>query len=264
MSGSGNDFVMLDGRDTKAGDWPPEQVAAICDRRQGVGADGLVILTPEGPQRIRMEYWNCDGSRAAMCGNAALCATRLAVTLGMARPEDMLLLTDAGSFRTRCLPAGEEAELDLPDVAVPVPAGAVKLEKGEKLAFLAQVGVPHLVVRVDTLEQPELMERGRTLRSHPALGSEGANVNFVAPANGSSGGWCLRTYERGVEGETWACGTGAVAAAIGLAHLGQATLPVRIQTRSKRWLEVAATLSGTVARGVRLKGEGRLVFQGLF
>ena len=96
MTGSGNDFVMLDGRFTSPDRWPATRVAAICDRRSGVGADGLVILTPDAPGRVRMTYWNSDGSRAAMCGNAARCSTRLAVYLELAEPGDLCLLTDAG------------------------------------------------------------------------------------------------------------------------------------------------------------------------
>ena len=89
MTGSGNDFVMLDGRGTEPDRWPATRVAAICDRRTGVGADGLVILTPDGPGKVTMAFWNSDGSRAAMCGNAALCSARLAVYLEMAPAGDL-------------------------------------------------------------------------------------------------------------------------------------------------------------------------------
>jgi diaminopimelate epimerase len=264
MCGSGNDFIMLDGRHSQAGEWSSQAIAELCDRRRGIGADGFAILTPVGQGQVRMEFWNCDGSRAAMCGNAALCCTRLAAALGLAPAEGMQLVTDAGVFATRCLPEQDQAELQIPDFALPqTVSAAVGLEGGEEVAFTARVGVPHLVVRVADLETPALMARGRYLRSHPSLGPEGANVNFVAPVNNGGHGWRLRTYERGVEAETLACGTGAVAAAVGLAHLGLDTLPVRIQTRGGRWLEVSGDLAPGSASRVRLSGEGRLVFHGV-
>jgi len=98
MSGSGNDFVMLDGRWAEPDSWTPERIRAVCDRRTGIGADGLVILTPEGGGRVRMDFWNCDGSRADMCGNAALCSTRLAAFLELAPAEGMTLVTRAATL----------------------------------------------------------------------------------------------------------------------------------------------------------------------
>lgn len=261
MSGSGNDFIMLDGRHTTPADWPADRIVALCDRRHGVGADGLVILTPEGAGRIRMDFWNCDGSRADMCGNAALCSTRLAAFLEMAPAEGMQLVTRAGTFPTRCRPVGQEAELNLPDFALPTGPAAIRLQSGERVGMLATVGVPHLVLEVEDLEREGLMQRGRSLRSDPGLGPAGANVNFVASVAGGS--CALRTYERGVEGETLACGTGAVAAAVLLAHSGRGRLPMDILSRGGRILHIAATLSEGRATQVWLAGEGRLVFTGV-
>ena len=102
MTGSGNDFIILDGRESAESAWTPARIAGVCDRRNGVGADGLVMLAPEH-DGIRMHYWNADGSRAAMCGNAALCSARLAVRLGLARQERIRLLTDAGPVESRCV-----------------------------------------------------------------------------------------------------------------------------------------------------------------
>lgn len=263
MTGSGNDFVMLDGRTTTSADWPSEQVQAVCDRRLGIGADGLVILSQEG-RRVRMDFWNCDGSRADMCGNAALCSTRLAATLGLAAPEEVVLATGAGTFPARCLPGpGEQAELHLPDFELPARPPGFEPREGESDAWLATVGVPHLVLEVADLERPDLMGRGRILRFDAAAGPAGANVNFVASVVGANGPrWCLRTYERGVEGETLACGTGAVAAAVALAAQGLATMPVTVVTRSGRPLHIRASLTGGRATDVWLAGEGRLVFRG--
>jgi diaminopimelate epimerase len=266
MSGSGNDFVILDGRDTAEADWSEDRIRWLCDRRLGVGADGMVILTAEGGDAVRMDFWNCDGSRANMCGNAALCSTRLAARLGLAPPENMRLVTRAGTFPTRCvLGEAEEAELNLPDFALLEPPPGLALVAGEAAAVLATVGVPHLVLEVSDLERAGLMDRGRELRSHPALGPLGANVNFVSSAAGASDGaaWRLRTYERGVEGETLACGTGAVAAAVALVRSGRAHMPVSLVTRSGLTLRIKATLSNASASDVWLAGEGRLVFRGV-
>lgn len=262
MSGSGNDFVVLDGRHTRPEELTPEVIRERCDRRFGIGADGLVLLTPEGNDRVRMDFWNCDGSRADMCGNAALCSTRLAAHLGLAAPSGMTLVTRAGTFPVRCRPGpGEWAELNLPDFAVPSRPAGLEAGPGEGPGTLATVGVPHLVVEVRELERTDLMERGRELRSHPRIGRGGANVNFTAPSG--QGGWCVRTYERGVEGETLACGTGAVAVAVALMAAGKARSPVEIVTRSGRRLSITATLSGAYARNVWLAGEGRLIFTGV-
>ena len=264
MTGSGNDFVMLDGRFTSPERWPATRVAAICDRRSGVGADGLVILTPDAPGRVRMTYWNSDGSRAAMCGNAALCGTRLAVYLELAEPGDLCLLTDAGVVPGRCDGTGDQAEIRLPDVEIPVGLDGLAGAADERWLAFSTVGVPHLVVRVDDLEAVDLRQRGRALRFDPATGPEGANVNFVAPGVASGEPWRIRTYERGVEGETLACGTGTVAAAIALAARGEACLPVRFRSRGGPELVVRAELNGAVAHGIWLGGQGRLLFRAVW
>jgi diaminopimelate epimerase len=264
MSGSGNDFVMLDGRWTTPGKWPPERTVAICDRRQGVGADGLVILTPVDGNSVRMDFWNCDGSPAAMCGNAALCSTRLAVFLEMVPSTGMTLVTGAGSFPARCVGDGNLAELNLPAFQVPQPVSGIAPEPGEGSFHLSTVGVPHLVVIVPDVDRVDVVRRGRELRFHPAVGPEGANVNFVSPATADPEGIIpIRTYERGVEGETLACGTGAVATAVTLALVASATLPVSLRTASGLNLRVNARISGPMADHVWLAGEGRLVFRGL-
>ncbi len=264
MTGSGNDFVMLDGRFTSPERWPATRVAAICDRRSGVGADGLVILTPDVPGRIRMTYWNSDGSRAAMCGNAALCSTRLAVYLELAKPGDLCLLTDAGVVPGRCDGTGDQAEIMLPDVEIPAGVEGLAPGPGELWLALGTVGVPHLVVRVEDLEGVDLPGRGRALRFEPAAGPDGANVNFVAPGVASGDPWRIRTYERGVEGETLACGTGTVAAAIVLAARGEARLPLRFRSRGGPELLVRAELNGIMAHDIWLGGQGRLLFRGVW
>ncbi len=264
MTGSGNDFVVLDGRATEPDRWPAARVSAVCDRRTGVGADGLVILTPDGPGRVAMTYWNSDGSRAAMCGNAALCSARLAVHLEMAAPGDFCLLTEAGVVHARAGGAGEFAEINLPDFPVPQEVPGLEPAPGERWVALGIPGVPHLVVRVDDIEKIDLHGRGRALRFDPRLGRPGANVNFVAPPAAPADTWLVRTYERGVEGETLACGTGTVAAGVALAARGEAPLPIRFRSRGGPELLVRATIRHTSASDVWLGGQGRLVFRGVW
>ena len=264
MTGSGNDFVILDGRFTAPDRWPATRVSAICDRRNGVGADGLVVLTPDAPGRVRMTFWNSDGSRAAMCGNAALCSARLAVYLEMTAPGDLCLLTDAGVVRARAHGTDEMAEINLPDTAPPAEVPGLLPGPGEEWLAFGTVGVPHLVVRVPDIERIDLSGRGRALRFEPLLGPEGANVNFVSRPGSSGEPWRIRTYERGVEGETLACGTGTVAAALALAARGEASLPLQFRTRGGPELTVRAELHTARASDVWLGGQGRLLFRGVW
>lgn len=272
VTGSGNDFIMCDGRFVSSDFWTPEAIRSVCDRHQGIGADGLAVLEPGSRSgAVRFHFFNNDGGRAPMCGNAALCATRLAAYLELAPAEGMVLETDSGHYRTRCIPGpSDRAEIELGPVAPPR-AVAVRLEDGEGAAHLVAVGVPHLVVQVPDVATVELDKRGRALRWDPALGPEGANVNFVsvstAPKQADSGAeaalWRMRTYERGVEGETLACGTGAVAVAAALLRSGAIRhLPLAILTASGRVLRVAGQ-PGPDGRIVNasLQGEGRIVFK---
>ena len=264
MTGSGNDFVMLDGRATTPDGWPPARVRAICDRRNGVGADGLVILTPSTPGAVRMSYWNSDGSLGAMCGNAALCSGRLSVDLEMVPPGEFCLLTDAGLVRVISRGQADEAEINLPDCDLPRDLPDPGPAAGEHWFSLGTVGVPHLVVRVDDVESVDVLGRGRMLRSDARMGPVGANVNFVSPPKKPEGSWLIRTFERGVEGETLACGTGTVAAALALAFRGEAQLPLSFRSRGERELAVRAQLDGTRAVEVWLAGQGRLLFRGVW
>jgi diaminopimelate epimerase len=261
LCGSGNDFVFLDGRHTDLGRWPAHRIARVCARATGVGADGFVILAPgSAPGAVRFHFFNSDGSRGEMCGNGALCATRLSAMLGLADPADVRLETDAGLVRGKADPAGAaRAELALPDIEV-IRSPDVPPLAGEDASGFAVVGVPHLVVPVADVDAVDVRVRGRELRFHPAVGPAGANVNFVS---GSDRGWVMRTYERGVEAETLACGTGAVACATILALRGRATFPWSVTSRAGSVITVSGDLSPEGAlRSPRLAGQARLVFQG--
>ncbi len=263
MTGSGNDFVFIDGRVSPPLEWPRERIERVCARRMGVGADGLVILEPGSTEAaVRFNFFNSDGTRAEMCGNAALCATRLSARLGLFSTAELTLETDSGPVRARVIDGpGERAELVLGDVEG-VTDPAIETMAGEDSIHFVRVGVPHLVVIVRDLSDPvaDPSVRGRELRSHPALGDAGANVNFAACYGDR---WQMRTYERGVEAETLACGTGAVSIAAALQHIGRERLPLDILTSRGCHLRVSGRPGGAgtgAMTHVSLIGEGRLVF----
>jgi diaminopimelate epimerase len=262
MTGSGNDFVMIDARVSPPGDWTPEDMQAVCARGTGIGADGIVFVGPGSrPGAARMIYYNADGSHAAMCGNAALCSTTLATHLAVGAAGGMDLETDAGTYQSRSL-SGGCAELHLAPVEPPATVPGLNLHSGERQAVLTRVGVPHLVVLVEDVDRVSLMERGRALRFDAALAPEGANINFISMAQTDR--WRMRTYERGIEGETLACGTGAVGAACAIQEWGLGQLPIEIESRSGRFLGIrAARASSGRYEDVWLAGEGRMVFRGV-
>ncbi|MEP6731643.1 MAG: diaminopimelate epimerase [bacterium] len=261
MSGSGNDFVVVDATDEPGnGLTEPRTVQVICARATGVGADGIVFLEPSRTANFRMTYLNSDGSRADLCGNASLCSTRLAYELGILRGpgREFRMETDAGILGIRLLDDTPEVDLQpVVDIRARMP---FRLETGEHWIGFALAGVPHLVVRVDDVSTVDVVGRGRPLRHESSLPA-GANVNFVSPDR--SGGWRIRTYERGVEGETLACGTGSVATAILLAESGEAVDRVALTTKSGRILRVRLQRAqeGWLPS---LAGEARIVFQGQF
>jgi diaminopimelate epimerase len=261
MSGSGNDFVMVDARTNPPGALrDPSVISTICAHGTGVGADGIVFLLPSQKADIQLLYLNSDGSVADLCGNATLCTTRLAVRLGAAAPAGMTIETGAGIIRSRILGSGVP-EIDLQEVTDvrPTAVGISAAENEQRVGF-AKAGIPHLVVEVSDVGRIDVVGRGRPLRSHPSLRADGgANVNFVSRQPG--GAWSIRTYERGVEGETLACGTGAVASAILVSEWTGGTGPVMLQTKSGRQLTVR--LERTKAGWLpSLSGEARFVFDG--
>lgn len=264
MTGSGNDFVMVDARNSTPADWTPEDIRVVCARATGVGADGIVFVGPGSAAGvIRMVYYNSDGSHAAMCGNAALCATRLAAHLGLGAAAGMQIETDAGRYEGRAPSHSPRAELQLGPIEAPRDVRGLGMQDPERRAALAVVGVPHLVVLVNDVDGVALEQRGPVLRRDPAVGPGGANVNFVSPG-ANTGEWRMRTYERGVEAETLACGTGAVAAACTLDSWKIGTIPSRILTRSGLALEVRARRLPTDEYGdIWLAGEARMVARGV-
>jgi diaminopimelate epimerase len=256
MSGSGNDFVVFVSKDGPFdGLETVENISAMCARRTGIGADGTVFIEPGGDGSVTMRYFNADGSRAAFCGNASLCSTRLAMELGLVAGE-FILKTDAGLLAARVRDGLPEIDLE-PIRDIDPDALDLSRELGESHIGFALVGVPQVVVEVPDLEAVDFSRRGAQLRWHPSL-EDGANVNFVAK---TPNGWAYRTYERGVEGETLACGSGAVATAAMLGRWGESGAETILQTRSGKPLTVRFKPSGDRMIPT-LRGEGRIVYTG--
>ncbi len=258
MTGSGNDFVFFDARTESAGELAsPEVIGRLCARGLGIGADGVVFLENSKVADVGLRYFNRDGTLADLCGNASLCTTRLATELSAVDPAGFLLETGSGVLKARIRDGLPEIDLaPVRDVALTVPS--VPLGTKETHLGFALAGVPHVVIDCQKLDQVDLVGRGATLRYDRTF-PDGANVNFVE--KGPNGTWRYRTYERGVEAETLACGTGAVATAVLLKEWGLAGERVDLITASDRTLQVTLRKSEG-AWTPSLRGEGRLVFSG--
>ena len=265
MNGAGNDFVMLDNR-TAAWQLDGATIARLCDRHRGVGADGVLLVEPAaGPQAdFRMRYYNADGGEAEMCGNGARCFARFANRLeaGGADRETLCFETPAGLIHARL--EGESVRLDMSEPAAGMALGALELDGGTlPEAYFLNTGVPHVVVPVPDVERVDVYPVGRALRYHPRFAPKGTNANFIQPLG--PGEIILRTYERGVEGETLACGTGATASALihaeRLGLLG--AVSVAVQVRSGDVLHIGFERVGPFDfRDVTLGGPAEFVFIG--
>ncbi len=259
MSGSGNDFVFFDLHDGPAGVLEtPSAIQALSARGTGVGADGVVFLNGKGPHAIGIRYYNSDGSVGELCGNATLCALKLARELEMVSDGEVAIDTDAGVVHARM--AGGLPEIDLaPVVEVMTELPTIARQPRESLMGFARAGVPHVVILDEDVQTSDVLGRGSAIRRDRSL-RDGANVNFLTREGED---WLIRTYERGVEGETLACGTGAVASAILLTAWGQAESPVGLITRSGTRLEVRPGQTSSGSWSPSLRGPAELVFQGV-
>lgn len=248
LSGAGNDFVLLSGMPKRRSGAALARV--LCDRRLGVGADGLLVMTRHG-RSIRLDYWNADGS-SAFCGNGSRCAALWASARGWIKGKELEIQTNRGPLTARLTAKGRA------QVSMPAPKdlrlGRILSVAGRPLpVHSVNTGVPHAVVFVPDIDKIDVDGLGRKLRFHPALGREGANVDFVEISRDVL---FVRTYERGVEAETLACGTGIVAASFVSRVLGFGGSPVKVKTRG------GETLSVSFDQGPRLEGPGRIVFAG--
>jgi diaminopimelate epimerase len=257
MNGAGNDFVMLDNR---AGQLQlgTSQIAQLCDRHRGIGADGVLILEPAANGAdFRMRYYNADGGEAEMCGNGARCFARFASNV--AGPlEKLSFETPAGVIAAAL--EGERVTLQMSepkDLALDVRVSAL----GEDiLCHYVDSGVPHVVIPMEKIAQARVRELGSALRHHERFSPRGANVNFLERRGDKE--IAIRTYERGVEDETLACGTGVVASALIFAATNDLEGPIRVHVRGGDELAVGFKRDGDHFTNVTLSGPADFVFEG--
>lgn len=262
MSGAGNDFIVIDNREgVVAEDTKADLARELCPRRLAVGADGIILLEPSETCDVRMRIFNADGSEAEMCGNGSRCLAQFARSVGAAGPE-MTIETMAGAVRAKVRGGSVRVELTRPGEIV----SEGELEFGNRRCevFFTDTGVPHAVLFVEDigedLDGSDVRTLGRAIRFHEAFGPPGANANFVrveAPCCIS-----LRTYERGVEDETLACGTGATAAALVSAWREGWPSPVAVSVRSGEVLKVHFSGKGPRFDAAMLEGEVSAVYRG--
>ena len=258
MHGGGNDFVLIDHRERFIPEAEqPQFVRRVCHRQLGAGADGLILLEDSPRADFRWRFYNADGSEPEMCGNGGRCAARLAVMHGIA-PADLSFETLAGIIKAEV--RDRRVKLLMTGVGEVSLNRAIPLEGETLTGHFLKVGVPHVAVPVADLESTPVTRWGRAIRFHPLFAPAGTNVNFIRVEGPQE--VVIRTYERGVEDETLACGTGAVAAALIAARLGQVRSPVTVHTRGGEALTVFFTPQGEGFTQVFLEGDALVAYQG--
>ncbi len=258
MNGAGNDFVVIDNRDQSL-TLTKDQIARLCDRQRGVGADGLLAVEPaENGADFRMRYYNADGGEAEMCGNGARCFANFVKRLEGGSMEETSFETIAGvikaEFPGKMVKIGLSEPFDL--------KLKIELEIGEKpmMVHSLNTGVPHAVVVVKDLENADIVGIGRAIRQHAFFAPAGTNANLMEVFGPREIG--IRTYERGVENETLACGTGMVASAIVHHELTGAASPISVKVKGGDVLQVAFEKEGDTYHHVQLTGPADFVFAG--
>jgi diaminopimelate epimerase len=266
MSGSGNDFVVIDNRNGElaAGD-VRDFTRAVCRRRISAGADGVVLISDSDESGVdfNWRYINADGSDGEMCGNGAMCGARFAVLNGIA-PERCVFRTESGLVRAAVDRSSTRVRIDIENPGTLKSDLAVNANGHDLTVHAIKVGVPHVVAVVDDADAfapgDALIPLGRAIRHHRAFAPEGANFNTISQIG--SGVIRMRTYERGVEDETLACGTGSIASAIVATALGLTEPPVDVVTSSGRTLQVDFSWQHSCAVNVTLTGEASIVIRG--
>lgn len=259
MTGAGNDFIVIDDRQNSIGDDARELAKQLCRRRLSIGADGLILLLPSSRADFRMRYFNSDGSEADMCGNGGRCAAKFANERGIAA-ERMTFESRSGLHSAEMLDDGG-VKLGMTDPRAMLLDNAVLLKGERRLAHRINTGVPHAVCEVEDLDNFPVVEIGRILRFYTEFMPEGTNADFVEVID--EGTIALRTYERGVENETLACGTGAVAASLIMSALGKVKPPVAVRTRGGETLTIAFYMSDLGFCDVTLSGNADIVYEGV-
>lgn len=261
MNGAGNDFVVIDNRDLSI-DLDQETIAALCDRHRGIGADGLLAVEPaEHGADFKFRYYNADGGEAEMCGNGARCFGRFTAHLGEEVPDQVTFETIAGTLAAEMV--GENVRIAMSDPKdLRLETGATVPGLDATLHFV-NTGVPHVVAFVpgETFDDLDVFTHGRAIRRHEAFAPAGTNANFATVL--APGHIAIRTYERGVEDETLACGTGMVACALMHHLLHGAPSPIQVDVAGGDTLEIAfETKTDGSFHHVTLTGPADFVFEG--
>jgi diaminopimelate epimerase len=268
MSGTGNDFIVIDHRQPFIAEgMQPEFARRICRRRFSAGADGLILIENSDTADFQWQFYNGDGSRAEMCGNGARCAARFAYVNKIA-PATMRFQTTAGEIKAQVLDqsgATVKIRLTAPeDLRLQIP---LAIGGSEQVLHFINTGVPHTVLLVGDATEVPVADWGRTIRFHELFQPAGTNANFVQVHD--SGSIKVRTYERGVEDETMACGTGAVASALITALLDRAKPPVSVITSGGEQLTIHFSVTGEpgsrqldLSAGIFLEGPAHVIYEG--
>ena len=258
MSGSGNDFIIIDNRTgiLEGVDLPP-WVKKVCRRGLSVGADGLILVQNSSKADFQWRYFNADGSEAEMCGNGGRCVARFAYLSGIAG-RSLSFDTLSGVIEAEVV--GERVKLKLGDPSDLRLDYPISIDGNEHIVSSINTGVPHVVQMVEDLERYGVSTFGRSIRYHPHYQPDGTNANFIELRDAHT--IHIRTYERGVEDETLACGTGAVASALIGASKGLTSSPISLHPRGGEVLTVYFERKGSGFTNVFLEGDARVVYEG--
>ena len=256
MSGSGNDFIIVDNREkvVKVNDLPGF-ISRICRRKMSVGADGFILIESSDKADFKWRFFNSDGSDAEMCGNGARCAARFAYINGIAG-DHLSFETEAGVVSGQV--KDDRAKIKMPDPLEIRLDYNIELKSGPMTVCSVNTGVPHVVVLNETIEDINVFDLGREIRFHSAFAPVGTNVNFICQQK--QGYLAIRTYERGVENETLACGTGSIAAALITSCKAKWQSPIHLLTRSGESLTIYFKKDGSIFNDIYLEGDARIIY----
>ncbi len=258
MSGSGNDFIMIDHRIPLLDPKELKQfVAQACRRGLSVGADGVILIEPSTKADYRWHYYNADGGEVEMCGNGSRCVARFAA-LNQIAPAKHTIETLAGIVQAEVI--GDRVRVGLPDPTDLRLDLKIEINGKTHTGHFVNTGVPHVVYLVDDVDGVDVIGLGRATRHHPLFAPRGTNANFISVTDRQN--LKIRTYERGVEDETLACGTGAIAAAIVTTVLEKTAPPVSLITRGGICLGVDFTREGQTFKNISLEGDARVIYKG--
>lgn len=257
MHGAANDFILVDDRQLTFPSADKEWLASVAARRTGVGCEGIILIQPSAQADFRMRFFNPDGSEVDMCGNGARCVARLAYDIGVA-PARMRFETEAGMISAEMV--GDRVRLGMTAPKDWKLNATLVLADGTRSYGFVNSGVPHVVMEADDLDKVDVARVGAAIRYHQDFAPKGTNANFIKVTGPDS--LRIRTYERGVEAETLACGTGMVAAGLVAGRMGRVKPPVKITCASGDVIEVNYKLAGETAVDVTMLGPAAYVFTG--